>query len=80
VQENRIVIDPEIYHGKPCIRGTRIPVHLVLELLEYGYSFSQVLEEYPTITEEDIKACVAYAKELVEHVVLLTNVQDQASP
>ena len=75
----RITVDPEIYHGKPCIRGTRIPVYLILEMLEYGYSFFQIIEEYPTVSVEDIKACIAYAKDLVEHVVSPLNVQHQIS-
>jgi uncharacterized protein (DUF433 family) len=79
MQENRISIDPEIYHGKPCIKGTRIPVHLILEMLEYGGSFSQILEEYPSLSVEDIKTCIAYAKKLVENVEPPSNVQHQIS-
>ena len=79
MQVSRISINPDIYHGKPCIKGTRIPVHLILEMLEYGYSFSQILEEYPTLLEEDIKDCIAYAKNLVENTVPPSNVQHQIS-
>ncbi len=79
MQENRISIDPDIYHGKPCIRKTRIPVHLILEMLEYGHSFSQIIEEYPSLAIEDIKACIAYAKKLVENVEPPSNVQHQIS-
>jgi uncharacterized protein (DUF433 family) len=68
MQASHITVDPDIYHGKPCIKGTRIPVHLILEMLEHGYSFSQILDEYPTVLVEDIKACIAYAKNLVEHM------------
>jgi uncharacterized protein (DUF433 family) len=64
--ENRIIIDPEIQHGKPCIRGTRIPVYIILEMLEHGMTFQEILEEYPHIKEEDIKACVFFARRLVE--------------
>jgi uncharacterized protein (DUF433 family) len=73
----RIHIDPEIYHGKPCIRGTRIPVSLILEMLEYGSSISEILEEYPSLTEEDVKACLTYAKKLVDEVMLDSQCQDQ---
>jgi len=64
---NRIIIDPGIYGGKPCIRGTRITVTMVLELLEDGITFQQAIQEYyPQLTEEDIKACLQYARALVE--------------
>jgi uncharacterized protein (DUF433 family) len=79
VQVHRITVDPEIHHGKPCIKGTRIPVYLILEMLEYGYSFSQIMEEYPSVSVEEIKACIAYAKDLVEHVVSPSNVHHQIS-
>lgn len=61
----RIFIDPDICHGKPCIKGTRIPIYLMLEMLEYVLSFDQILEEYPQITIEDIKACLKYAKTII---------------
>ena len=77
--KSRISINPEIYHGKPCIKGTRIPVHLILEMLEYGLSFSQILDEYPSLSVKDVKACIAYAKNLVENVVPPSNVQHQIS-
>jgi len=64
---NRIVVDPKIYGGKPCIRGTRITVTMVLELLEDGITFQQAIKEYyPQLTEEDIRACLQYARALVE--------------
>ncbi len=65
--ESRISIDPEICHGKPCIKGTRIPVSLILEMIEYGLSFKEILEEYPHISIEDIKACIRFAKDLVNN-------------
>ncbi|MHA1649352.1 MAG: DUF433 domain-containing protein [Candidatus Helarchaeota archaeon] len=73
--ESRISIDPEICHGKPCIKGTRIPVYLILEMLEHGLSFKEILEEYPHITVEDIKACIRFAKALInnEEINLLVN-------
>ena len=63
--EERISINPEICHGKPCIKGTRIPVYLILEMLEYGLSFKDIIEEYPHISVDDIKACIKFAKALV---------------
>jgi len=64
--EKRISIDPEIQHGKPCIRGTRIPVYIILEMLEHGLTINEILEEYPHIKEDDVKACIAFAKRFVE--------------
>lgn len=58
----RISIDPEVLVGKPVIRGTRIPVTLILNLIRHGYSFEQVIEDYPILTEDDIKAALAYAE------------------
>ena len=60
----RIVLDPRILVGKPIIRGTRISVELVLDHLAGGWTNAQIIENY-LITEEDIRACVAYAGELV---------------
>ena len=64
--EKRISIDPTIQHGKPCIYGTRIPVYIILELLEYGLTIPEILEEYPHLDEKDIKACIAFTKRLVD--------------
>ncbi len=58
----RITINPSICHGKPCIKGTRIPVYLILEMLEYGMTIPEILEEYPHLSSEDIRACVTFAK------------------
>lgn len=60
----RISIDPRICFGKPCIRGTRIWVSLVLDLLASGLSIEEVLEEYQQLSREDILACVAYGAEM----------------
>ena len=64
--EKRISIDPEIQHGKPCIRGTRIPVYIILEMLEHGLTINEILEEHPHIKEDDVKACIAFARRFVE--------------
>lgn len=64
---NRIAIDPRILGGKPCVRGTRIPVTMVLELIEDGLTFQQVIDDYyPQLSGEDIKACLEYARAVVE--------------
>ncbi len=57
----RVVVDPEIMLGKPVIKGTRVPVYLILDLLAAGRSFSQIIDDYPELTEEDIKAAIEYA-------------------
>jgi uncharacterized protein (DUF433 family) len=57
----RLVIDPEVRFGKPCVRGTRISVGDVLGFLASGMSVSEVTEEYPPLTNDDILACLAYA-------------------
>jgi uncharacterized protein (DUF433 family) len=56
----RISVDPKICHGKPHIKGTRIPVHLILDLLGADESFENILKIYPHITNEDIGACIQY--------------------
>jgi uncharacterized protein (DUF433 family) len=62
----RIVIDPDILVGKPVIRGTRIAVELVVELLGRGYTKEQVLQQYDHLAPEDIQACLAYAAEVLQ--------------
>ena len=62
---NRIVIDPEIQHGKPVIRGTRVPVVRIIDALAGGMTNAEIMREYE-VTEEDIRAALAYAGELVE--------------
>lgn len=59
----RIVVDPKILVGKPVIKGTRIAVELVIDLLARGYTYDQILEQYDHITSADIQACLAYASE-----------------
>ncbi len=62
----RIVRIPGVLGGKPVIQGTRIPVDLILERLTYDLDLKTLFEDYPDLTEEDVKACIAYAKEFVE--------------
>jgi uncharacterized protein (DUF433 family) len=59
----RIAIDPKVLVGKPVVKGTRIAVELVIDLLARGYSKEQILEQYDHITVDDIQACLAYASE-----------------
>lgn len=60
----RISIDPNVCFGKPCIRGHRIWVSLVLDLLSSGWTVPQLLEQYPGIEEADVLACIAYGAEM----------------
>jgi uncharacterized protein (DUF433 family) len=63
---DRIVRDPAILVGKPTIKGTRIPVDLVLAYLERNPNFDDLFADYPRLTLEDVQACLAYARTLVE--------------
>ena len=60
----RISIDPNICFGKPCIRGTRLWVSLILDFLAGGMSIQEVLAEYPQLAEEDVRAAIAYGAEM----------------
>jgi uncharacterized protein (DUF433 family) len=62
----RIIVDPQIHFGKPVIKGTRITVQNVLELLNEGLTFNQIIQDYyPDLKEDDIRACLQYAIALV---------------
>ncbi len=60
----RISVDPNSCFGKPCIRGTRIWVSLILDFLANGATIEEVLAEYPQLTKEDIQAAIAYGAEM----------------
>ena len=60
---DRITVDPAILAGKPVIKGTRLSVEFIVELLAQGWTHAQVIENYPGVTEEDLRACLAYASE-----------------
>jgi uncharacterized protein (DUF433 family) len=66
---DRIVIEPEIRFGKPCVRGTRITVGDVLSYLASGMSEQQVLADFPQLTSDDIRACLAFAAERERRVM-----------
>jgi len=63
---DRIEINPRKLGGKPVIRGTRIPVSLILELLAAGMSFDDIKREYPGLTDDDIRAALLYARLILE--------------
>ena len=63
----RITVNPKIYNGKPCIRGTRIAVTMFLDLLEDGLAFDVILKDYyPQLTKDDLKACLEYARAVID--------------
>lgn len=63
----RIEINPSVMLGKPVIRNTRIPVELLLRKLAEGASVAELLDAYPRLTEEDVRACLEYAADAIAH-------------
>ena len=63
--QDHISIDPKILVGKPVVKGTRIAVELVVELMANGWAQQQILESYPNLTSDDIRACLAYASDVL---------------
>jgi uncharacterized protein (DUF433 family) len=65
-----ITVDPAVAHGQACIKGTRVPVSVVLDNLAAGLSTAEILKSYPSLDEESVRAAIAYGAELArEHVV-----------
>ena len=62
---NRITFNPRIFRGKPIIRGLRISVEMILDLLSQGVSTNEILEDYPDLELEDLRACLAYARRII---------------
>ena len=62
---DRITIDLNVLVGKPVVRGTRLSVELIVDLLAQGWTQEQILDSYPNLTVDDIRACLAYASELL---------------
>ena len=69
----RIAIDPDVVHGRPAVRGTRMRVSDVLSLLAAGASESEIIEDYPYLTHDDVKACLAYAAAQADHAILIAS-------
>ena len=65
---HRIAQDPKILGGKPVIKGTRVPVEVVLEYLAHNPDFDELFADYPRLTLDDVKACFKYAQTLVEAI------------
>ncbi|RMH08648.1 MAG: DUF433 domain-containing protein [Nitrospirae bacterium] len=68
--KERISIDPNVCHGRPCIKGTRIWVSLIVDNLAEGVSEEELLEAYPQLTIEDIRAALAYAAEMTRERII----------
>ena len=70
MHQDRIVVDPEILVGKPVVKGTRIPVELVLKRLAQDLDLPTLFEAYPRLTPEDVQACLEYAQAIIEGQVV----------
>ena len=66
---DRVTIDPKVCHGQACIKGTRIPAHQIVGMLANGDTFESLLRAFPTITVDDIRACLEYAAWLAEEQI-----------
>jgi uncharacterized protein (DUF433 family) len=74
---SRIILDPSILAGKPVIKGTRISVDHILELLGSGWSETSILREYPGLEREDILACIRYAQEIISSERVYTTIKQE---
>ncbi len=79
MDETMIISDPNVMVGKPVIKGTRITVDLILEKLAAGQTFEQILEDYPHITREGIKAALEFAREAIRYYRVYPIDQGRAS-
>jgi len=66
----RISVNSNICHGKACIKGTRVPVHIILDLLAAGENVENILKAYPQITKEDVHECLLYAARLANEEII----------
>ena len=66
-KKRRIELDPRVCNGKPVIKGTRIPVSVILEQVAEGLSWDQLLKDYPELQREDIQAALTYARESIDN-------------
>lgn len=70
---DRISIDPEVVHGRPAVRGTRMRVTDVFMLLAAGAGEAEILEDYPYSTSEDVRACLTYAAAQADHTIVIAS-------
>ena len=73
---DRIVVDQDIMVGKPVIKGTRIPVDAILQRIADGFSIEDILEEYPNLTKEDVKAAIMYSTQIVKSENIIPVIQN----
>ena len=69
--QNYVTIDPEIHHGEPCIKGTRVPVAIIVGSIADGMTIEQVIQEYPQLAREAVQAALSYAADVVRQDILL---------
>lgn len=69
--QDRIVVDAELHHGEPCVKGTRVPVRMIVGSLADGMSADEIREEYPRRSQVDIQAALGYAAEVLHQEVLI---------
>lgn len=69
--QQHVVIDAEVHHGEPCIKGTRIPIAIIVGSLADGMTFDEIVSHYPQLTTEDIRAALAYAAEMMKTEMLI---------
>ena len=72
---SRIIIDPKVMAGKPVIKGTRVPVDLILKMLSQGISIDEIIAEYPRLCQEDIQAALLYGNIVISEQVLPLRVE-----
>jgi uncharacterized protein (DUF433 family) len=72
MKKNRIELNPKVCNGKPVIKGTRIPVSVILEQIAEGISWDKLLASYPELEKEDIKAAIQYAMSSLDHTEVRT--------
>ncbi len=69
--QDRIVIEPDLHHGEACIRGTRVPVKMIVGSLADGLTYTEIRQAYPQLVDEDIQAALAYAAEALHGSLLV---------
>jgi len=69
---DRIAVHPDICHGKPRIKGTRIFISIILDWLAEGSSFDEIIEAYPSLSKEDIKAVFEYSKKVIDNQKIIS--------
>lgn len=67
----RVVVNPKVHHGEACIKGTRVPVAMIIGCLAEGMSHPEIIGQYPQLTDEDIAAALQYAAQVVNSELLL---------